>query len=212
MAFSLCSVPGCIAVFKLQYYRVSAPTELLVADRGAITAASTAQPFAYTGAPAYEQAVWSSAYRWLQGGVAPADAPAASPAELLQIIDSSGDEVQRMGAGYQLGEHVAAAAAADDDATADSTLAAMRQLLEQANTPVDPTSLPGGAEPRGQHGCKESALRALQYGLMNGGEAAVPTLLNIIETADLSNAPGSEQPHFLVSSALLLCSFRIALV
>ena len=38
---------------------------------------------------------------------------------------------------------------------------AMLALMEDANTPVEPDSLPGGAEPRGQHGCRESVLRAL---------------------------------------------------
>eukprot|EP01045_Picozoa_sp_COSAG04_P053945 COSAG04_NODE_23838_length_331_cov_0.862069_1_plen_94_part_01 len=91
-------------MFKLQYYRVSAPTELLVADRDT----SDEPPFAYTQAPAGEQAVWSSAYRWLQGGAEPAQPPSETVEQLLQVIDQSDDEVQRVGAGYQLGEHVAA--------------------------------------------------------------------------------------------------------
>ena len=171
-------------MFKLQYYRVSAPTELLVADRDT----SDEPPFAYTQAPAGEQAAWSSAYRWLQGGAEPAQPPSETPEQLLQVIDQSDDEVQRVGAGYQLGEHVAAASSPDDAA---ATASAMLALMEDANTPVEPDSLPGGAEPRGQHGCRESVLRALQYGLMNAGSAAVPTLLRVIESADLSTGQGA---------------------
>ena len=77
-------------MFKLQYYRVSAPTELLVADPENSAGAS---PFGYTGAPSCEQATWMSAYRWLQGGVAPAQVPTESVDELLAVIDSSDDEV-----------------------------------------------------------------------------------------------------------------------
>lgn len=152
-------------MFKLQYFRTSAPQGLLVTD---IEEESHESPFAYTNAPAGEQAIWSSAYRWLQGGVAPIRTPEASPLELLSLIERTGDEVVRMGAGYQLGEHVAAATSPSDAA---ATLTAIRTTLESANTPIDPDSLAGGAEPRGQHGCKEGVLRALQYGLMNSVRA-----------------------------------------
>ena len=113
-----------------RYFRASAPTELLVADKGENSHAirspdlqlltvsgachriyiprcaccpsfsdeSGAAPFAYTGAAAGEQAVWSSAFRWLQGGVPPTRAPEESPEELLHTIASSSNEVARLGA------------------------------------------------------------------------------------------------------------------
>lgn len=196
-------------MFKLQYFRTSAPQELLVTEREDVGA-----PFAYTNAPSGEQAIWSSAYRWLQGGVSPQRVPEATPTELVSLIENSSDEVQRMGAGYQLGEHVAAASTASESA---AVLTLIKKSLQNANTPIDPDSLPGGAEVRGQHGCKEGVLRALQYGLMNSvrfrraspipelfvnipidfgciawqGPAAVPTLFDIIESADLSSGPGA---------------------
>ena len=169
-------------MFKLQYFRTSAPQELLVTEREE----TSESPFAYTNAPAGEQAIWSSAYRyclhnaqypkhthnaklithrvvgiisWLQGGGPPERVPEATPAELVSLIKNSGDEVARMGAGYQLGEHVAAA---PTPSQASATLEIMRAVLQEANTPVTAGSLPGGAEPRGQHGCKEGILRALQ--------------------------------------------------
>jgi hypothetical protein len=146
-------------MFKLQYFRTSAPQELLVTERE-----DSGAPFAYTNAPPGEQAVWSSAYRWLQGGVSPQHVPEATPSELVSLIENSSDEVQRMGAGYQLGEHVAAASTPSESA---AVLTIMKKSLHNANTPIDPDSLPGGAEIRGQHGCEEGVLRALQYGLMN---------------------------------------------
>lgn len=146
-------------MFKLQYYRTSAPRELLVAEREESDA-----PFAYTNAPAGEQAIWSSAYRWLQGGVPPQRVPTATPTELVSLIESSSDEVVRIGAGYQLGEHTAAASTPSESA---ATLALIQASLKRASTPIESGSLPGGAEPRGQHGCREGVLRALQYGLMN---------------------------------------------
>ena len=146
-------------MFKLQYFRTSAPQELLVTEREA-----AGDPFAYTNAPAGEQAIWSSAYRWLEGGVPPQRVPQTTPTELISLIENSRDEVVRMGAGYQLGEHVAAASTPSESA---AVLTIMTESLQDANTPVDPGSLPGGAEPRGQHGCKEGVLRALQYSLMN---------------------------------------------
>ena len=67
----------------------------------------------------------------------------------------------------------------------------MHALIQDANVPVTNEQLPGGADPRGQHGCREGILRALQYGLMNGGPAAVPTLLSLIQSADLSTGHGA---------------------
>lgn len=79
---------------------------------------------------------------------------------------------------YQLGEVVRFGT--DEDA--EAALRGMVNLLQQAAIPRPPIA--PGVERRGQHGCKEGVLRALQYGLLSSGPRAVPSLLRLLQATD----------------------------
>jgi hypothetical protein len=227
---------------------VSRPTKLLVADPAAAAAAAApggtdvASPFAYTGAPAWEQAVWAAQYRWLQGlgaariparppthgsdGSTPSPLPRPQQQQqqqqqqqrlvearaLLEVIDTSECEVRRLGAAYRCGELIAAEGAAEQRRSQRGVLSSVERgaflsveqpasvqpvaqaVLESMQAANVPTAVPaaGDGEPRGQHGCREATLRAIHYGLLSAGQAAVPVLLRLIDDADVGDGgPGA---------------------
>jgi hypothetical protein len=139
------------AMFKLQFFRTSAPGPTPSWDH--VASPTDIAPFAHTGGSRAQQEIWSAMWRWLRGS------PMPTPAELedrsndahVSTILSSRKELDRVGAGYALGKQ-----AAGGDHTA---LAALIELLQTAH---------------------DNGRRAAMYGLAASGDAAVPQLASVI--------------------------------
>jgi hypothetical protein len=148
-------------MLKLQYFRTSDPEPA----RNPIGVSGS---FAYTGAERKQTAVWENILNHLQGGTTenlPRDSTDDTVAMLADLLSQPADgvdyrteEPKRIGAAYQLAVH-----AAHDP-----------QLIKQMI--------------RGLRGGEEYTKRACMFALGASGEAAVPSLLEVMATDDLDTA------------------------
>ena len=154
-------------MLKLQYFRTALPTKLLIRDPSSVDA-SEAAPFAYTGAPLSEQAIWTATWNWLRGTSSPPAAAATSggPVEIALLgatVRDSDQETERVGAAYRL--------ALCNSIPAVQELAKL--FVESGK------AMPGRTA---QHSQDEATLRACHYGLgAFSPEVVAPRLLELLE-------------------------------
>ena len=158
-------------MFKLQFFRSSAPTEASWDHQPDADGGSP--PFADTGEPRVKQVVWETVWDWMRG--APRSAESAyvdSDSEASTLVDtltSSQDEVERIGSGYSLGTLVRGGGAEGETA--------LRELLRLS-----------------RHG-SEDAMRASMYALASGGSTAAPAIAAALSEAVATDDDGGSTPQ-----------------
>ena len=155
---------------RLQFFRTSSPSSLLVAD----PAPAPSLPLAFRGGSGGELALWGSVWDWLSAGAEalPSVTHDSDTIDgLVATVERGEAETARMGAAYQL----AAVVRTGSEAAAAQALAGLVAVLQRAAITRDGSS--------GQHGQEEAALRAAQYGLAAAGARAAPQLLSLLEDA-----------------------------
>lgn len=156
--------------YRLQFFRTSTPTGLLVAD----PAPAASLPPAFRGGSPGELALWGSVWDWLSAGAEALPSVAHDSNEidgLVATVERGEAETARMGAAYQL----AAVVRTGSEAAAAEALAGLVAVLQRAAI--------SRAGSSGQHGQEEAALRAAQYGLAAAGARAAPQLLALLQDA-----------------------------
>ena len=158
------------AMFKLQFFRTTAPDPSSPSwDCREGQGVAVPRPFAASGASEAQQSIWEGVLRWLKGGAA-ATGPAVSQRQQLLVaasdatLRSSTKDIERVGAAYQLGTIIAAAAVGAAAASVhvhsrEEALTALDRLLEDAG---------------------HNARRAAMYGLASAGPCAVELLMRRI--------------------------------
>lgn len=165
------------AMFKLQFFRTSAPGPVPSWDH--VPSPTDASPFAHTGASQAQQEIWSAMWRWMRGSPTPASAEvtmtsgAGSDAHVGTILSSS-KELDRIGAGYALGNQ----AAAGDHAS----VASLIELLQNGH---------------------DNARRAAMYGLASSGDVAVAPLASLITNLIQASEPVDVATQNVIVSAML---------
>ncbi len=167
------------AMFKLQFFRTSAPGPTPSWDHA--PSPTDVAPFAHTGASQAQQEIWSAMWRWLRGSPMPtsAEVPLASGTARgnemhVSTVLSSPKELDRVGAGYALGNQ-----AAGGDHTA---LAALLELLQTGHN---------------------NARRAAMYGLAASGDMAVPQLASLITSLISTSGQANIATQNVIVSAML---------
>ncbi len=167
------------AMFKLQFFRTSAPGPTPSWDH--VPSSTDVAPFAHTGASQAQQEIWSALWRWLRGSPMPTSAEVTLAPGTAHDIDvhvstvlSSPKELDRVGSGYALGNQ-----AAGGDNTA---LAALMELLQTGHN---------------------NARRAAMYGLAASGDMAVPELASLITSLIEASGQVDVATQNVIVSAML---------
>ena len=169
------------AMFKLQFFRTTAPGPTPSWDH--VPSSSDANPFAHTHASESQEEIWSAMWRWLRGSPMPTSAEVAMASGAgrgndahVGTVLSSPKELDRVGAGYALGNQ---AARGDDTA-----VLALMELLQTGSN---------------------NARRAAMYGLAASGDVAVPHLTSLITSLiEVSKHDDVGTQNVIVSAMLAL--------
>eukprot|EP01050_Picozoa_sp_SAG11_P010710 SAG11_NODE_1089_length_5920_cov_12.988146_2_plen_659_part_00 len=140
-----------------------------------------ANAFAHVDAPAEHKAVWQEQYDYMCGRTGSAQGGGLEPMQLERQLVEHGEEMTRIGSGYELGM---LARAAPGSASGAEALRALQRCL------LDP---------------EEATRRAAAYGLTVAGTAALPWLLRLLASpAALEALPSSEQRNVDVKQGVLV--------
>ena len=145
-------------MFKTQWFRTSAPTAPSWVHQE--TADELLEPFADSGASQSRQVVWETIWDWMKGGATGGSVrDGEDVGSLVETVRSGADEVERVGAGYELASLVRNSEAQGSEA--------LRELLSMAQD---------------QEG-SEGARRASMYGLASVGDPAASGVAAALEEA-----------------------------